>query len=160
MALNINNYATFLFNMLHLPLGTQSKKVQQFAKRHLRPATAPRDALDSLLSAQCKRLLQNGSDLSSDEDTFKAHNIVDSTSEDDRSDVSIKLPPRTGDFDKDITPTPKVSKDKSGLKIKRSKSSSTSKYHGNVRINEAPDSDSSDFQLPCSGTVSSKYKCL
>ena len=112
------------------------------------------------MSLQRKRLLQNASDLSSDDNTLKAHNIVDSTSEDNRSDVSLKLPPRTGDFEKDITPTPKVPKDKSGLKIKRSKSSSTSKYHGNVRINEAPDSDSSDFQVPCSGTVSSKYNGL
>ena len=118
MVLNIKNYVTYFFNILHLPLGTQSKKVQQFAKRHLRPANAPRDALDSLMSHQCKKLLQNASDLSSDDDTFKVHNIVDSTSEDDRSDVSLKLPPRTGDFDKDITPTPKVPKDKSGLKIK------------------------------------------
>ena len=61
--------------------------------------------------------------------------------------MSPKLPPRTGDFDKDITPTPKISKDKSGLKIKRSKSSSTSKYHVNDRINEAPDSDSSDLHV-------------
>ena len=70
------------------------------------------------MSAQRKGILPIGSDFSSDDDTLKVHNIVDSTSEDDKSDVSIKLPPRTGDFDKDITPTPKVSKDKSGLKIK------------------------------------------
>ena len=105
-------------------------------------------------------MLQNASDLSSDDDHFKVRSIVDSTSEDDRSDVSLKLPPRTGDFDKDITPTPKVPKDKSGLKIKRSKSASTSKYHGNDRKNEPSDSDGSDFQLLCSGTVSSKYNGL
>ena len=158
MTFNINNCHTYLLNLLHLTLGTQAKKVQAFAKRHVRPATTTRDALDSLLSAQRKGLLAIGSDLSSDDDTVKAHNIVDSTSEDDKSDVSIKLPARTGDFDKDITPTPKVSKDKSGLKIKRSKSSSTSECHANVRINEAADSNSSDFHLPCSGTVSSKYE--
>lgn len=108
------------------------------------------------MSLQRKHILQTASDLSSDDEHLKLRSIVDSTSEDDRSDVSIKLPPRTGDFDKDITPTPKVPKDKSGLKIKRSKSSSTSKYHGNDRINDDSDSDGSDFQLPCSGTVSSK----
>ena len=40
MAVNINYYETYFFNMLNLTLGTQAKKVQEFAKRHVRPATA------------------------------------------------------------------------------------------------------------------------
>ena len=114
--------------------------------------------MDSLLSAQRKGLLTDGSELSSEEDLLKInpHNVP--TSEDDKSDVLIPLPPRTGDFDKDISPTPKVPKSVYGRKVKRSKSASTSKAKVKVPLKDGNDTHSSDIIIPCSGTVSGIHK--
>ena len=124
----------------------------------MQPKSRPRTALDSLLSAQRKGLLTDSSELSSEEDIFKInpHNVP--TSEDDKSDVSIPLPLRTGDFDKDISPTPKVPKSVYGRKVKRSKSTSTSKAEVKVPLKDGNDTDSSDIIIPCSGTVSGIQK--
>ena len=124
----------------------------------MQPKSRPRTALDSLLSAQRKGLLTDSSELSSEEDIFKInpHNVP--TLEDDKSDVSIPLPPRTGDFDKDISPTPKVPKSLYGRKVKRSKSASTSKAEVKVPLKDGNDTDSSDIIIPCSGTVSGIHK--
>ena len=69
----------------------------------------------------------------------------------------FKLAKRTGDFDKDIPATPKVAKSVHGLKVKRSKSASTSKATVKVDLKEDNDTDSSDVFLPCSGIVSGTY---
>ena len=124
----------------------------------MQPKSRPRTALDSLLSAERKGLLTDGSELSSEEDLLKInpHNVP--TSEDEKSDVSIQLPPRTGDFDKDISPTPKVPKSVYGRKVKRSKSTSTSKAEVKVHLKDGNDTDSSDIIVPCSGTVSGIHK--
>ena len=124
----------------------------------MQPKSRPRTALDSLLSAERKGLLTDGSELSSEEDLLKInpHNVP--TSEDDKSDVSIPLPPCTGDFDKDISPTPKVPKSLYGHKVKRSKSPSTSKGEVKVPLKDGNDTDSSDIIVPCSGTVSGIHK--
>ena len=97
----------------------------------------PRTALDSLLSAERKGLLTDGSELSSEEDLLKInqHNVP--TSEDEKSDVSIPLPPR---------------------KVKRSKSALTSKAEVKVPLKDDNDTDSSDIIILCSGTVSGIHK--
>ena len=124
----------------------------------MQPKSRPRTALDSLLSAQRKGLLTDGSELGSEEDLLKInpHNVP--TSEDEKSDVSIPLPPRTGDFHKDISPTPKVPKSVYGRKVKRSKSTSTSKAKVKVPLKYGNDTDSSNIIVPCSGTVSGIHK--
>ena len=100
----------------------------------------------------------DASELSSEDDILKVNvgNYV--SSDDEKSDVSIKLPRRTGDFDKDIPPTPKVRKSVDGLKVKRSKSASTSKATVKVDLKDGNDTDSSDVFVPCSGTVSGTYE--
>ena len=114
--------------------------------------------MDSLLSAQRKGLLTDTSELSSKDDILKVTvgNYV--SSGDEKSDVSIKLPTQTGDFNKDIPPTPKVMKSVHGLKVKRSKSASTSKATVKVYLKDENDTDSSDVFVPCSGTVSGTYE--
>ena len=107
---------------------------------------------------QRKGLLTDASDLSSDDDLLKVNVRNYVSSEDEKSDVSIELPKRTGDFDKDILPTPKVRKSVHGLKVKRSKSASTSKATVKVYLTDGNDTDSSDIFLPCSGTVSGTYE--
>ena len=111
-----------------------------------------------MLSAQRKGLLTDASELSSEDDILKVTvgNYV--SSGDEKSDVSIKLPTRTGDFDKDIPPTPKVTKSVHGLKVKRSKSALTSKATVKVDLKDGNDTDSSDVFVPCSGTVSDTYE--
>ena len=113
--------------------------------------------MDSLLSAQHKGLLTDASELSSEDDILKVNvgNYV--SSDDEKSDTSIKLPTRTGNFDKDIPPTPKVTKSVHGLKVKRSKSTLTSKATVKVDLKDGNDTDSSDVFVPCSGTVSGTY---
>ena len=135
-------------------IGTQSKAVQAFAKRNMQPRTKTRTALDDLLSAQRQGLLTDGSEMSSEEDFFKVNNPNDGNSEDDKSDASIPLPKRTGNFDADISPTPKVPKSLHGLKVKRSKSASTSGLTIKVQVKDGNDTDTSDVNVPCSGTVS------
>ena len=146
-----------------MSLGTQSKAVEAFSKRNLQPKSRQRTALDSLSSALRKGVLADGSELSSEDDVFKLNPQHVETSEDEKTDDSIKLPTRTGDFDKDISPTPKVPKSLYGLKVKRSKSASTSKAKVTasnskgklkVDIKDGNDTDSSDVLVPCSGTVS------
>ena len=119
--------------------------------------------MDSLSSAIRKGELADGSELSSEDDVFKLNPQHVATSEDEKTDDSIKLPTRTGDFDKDISPTPKVPKSLYGLKVKRSKSASTSKPNVTASkskeklefdIKDGNDTDSSDVLVPCSGTVS------
>ena len=119
----------------------------------MQPKSRPRTALDSLLSAQRKGLLTDNSEVSSEDDLLKLNEQKIATSEDEKSDDSIKLPPRTGDFDKDISPTPKVPKSVYGAKVKRSKSASTSTAKPKVHIKDGNDTDSSDVVVPCSGTV-------
>ena len=135
-------------------IGTQSKAVQAFAKCNMQPRTKTRTALDDLLSAQRQGLLTDGSEMSSEEDFFKVNNPNDANSEDDKSDASIPLPKRTGNFDADISPTPKVPKSLHGLKVKRSKSASTSGLTIKVQVKDGNDTDTSDVNVPCSGTVS------
>ena len=90
----------------------------------------------------------DASELSSEDDILKVNvgNYV--SSDDEKSDVSIKLPRRTGDFNKDIPPTPKVRKSVHGLKVKRSKRASTSKATVKVYLNDRNDTDSSDIFVP------------
>ena len=57
----------------------------------------------------------------------------------------------------DIPATPKVAKSVHGLKVKRSKSTSTSKATVKVDLKDGNDTDSSDVFLPCSGIVSGTY---
>ena len=104
------------------------------------------------------KVLTDASELSSEDDILKVNvgNYV--SSDDGKSDVSIKLPTRTGDFDKDIPPTPKVTKSVHGLKVKRSKSASTSKVTVKVDLHDRNDTDSSDVFVPYSGTVSGTYE--
>ena len=96
----------------------------------------------------------DASELCSEDDILKvnAGNYV--ISDDEKSDASIKLPTWTGNFDKDIPPTPKVTKSVHGLKVKRSKSALTSKTTIKVDLKDSNDTDSSDIFVPCSGTVS------
>ena len=110
-----------------------------------------------MLSAQCKGLLTDTSELSSEDDILKVSVGNYGSSEDEKSDASIKLPKRTGDFDKDIPATPKVAKSVHGLKVKRSKSASTSKATVKVDLKDGNNTDSSDVFLPCSGIVSGTY---
>ena len=100
----------------------------------------------------------DASELGSEDDLLKVNvgNYV--SSDDEKSDVSIKLPTQTGDLDKDIPPTPKVTKSVHGLKVKRSKSASTSKATVKVDLKDWHDIDSSDIFVPCSGTVSGTYE--
>ena len=140
--------------MLLAQIGTQSKAVQAFAKRNRQPATKTRTALDSLSSALRKGLLTDGSEMSSEDDMLKVNSPNDATSEDDKSDASIPLPKRTGNFDADISPTPRVPKSVHGLKVKRSKSASTSGVRIKVQVKDDNDTDTSDVNVPCSGTVS------
>ena len=120
----------------------------------MQPRTKTRTALDDLLSAQRQALLNDGSEMSSEEDFFKVINAKDGHSEDEKSDASIQLPKRTGNFDADISPTPKVPKSLHGLKVKRSKSASTSGVTRKVQVKDGNDTDTSDVNVPCSGTVS------
>ena len=140
--------------MLLPQIGTQSKAVQAFTKRNRQPATKTRTALDSLSSALRKGLLTDGSEMSSEDELLKVNSPKDVNSEDDKSDASIPLPKRTGNFDADISPTPKVPKSLHGLKVKRSKSASTSGVTINVPAKDGNDTDTSDVNVPCSGTVS------
>ena len=135
-------------------IGTQSKAVQAFAKRHRQPATKTRTALDSLSSALRKGLLMDGSEISSEDDLLKINSSNDANSEEEKSDASIPLPKRTGNFDADISPTPKVPKSLHGFKVKRSKSASTSGVAIKEHMKEGNDTDTSDVNVPCSGTVS------
>ena len=135
-------------------IGTQSKAVQAFAKRNRMPKTKTRTALDSLSSALRQGLLTDGSEMSSEDDLLKVNSPKDANSEDDKSDASIPLPKRTGNFDADISPTPKVPKSLHGLKVKRSKSASTSGVTIKVQVKDGNDTDTSDVNVPCSGTVS------
>ena len=68
----------------------------------------PRNALDDLLSQERMEKIKRNKD-TQDEITN------DSESENHQSDVSPKLPTCTGDYDKDIPPSPKVSKP--GMKV-------------------------------------------
>ena len=77
-------------------------------------------------------------------------------SDDTLSDSSVKLPKCTGDYDKDIPPSPKVTKCKPGQCIKKSVSGGTSTNTKPVPREEGNASDNSDMFVPCSGTVSSK----
>ena len=140
--------------MLFPQIGTQSKAVQAFAKRNRQPATKTRTALDSLSSALRQGLLTDGSEMSSEDDLLKVNSPNDANSEDDKSDASIPLPKCTGNFDADISPTPKVPKSLHGLKVKRSKSASTSGVTIKVQVKDGNDTDTSDVNVPCSGTVS------
>ena len=140
--------------MLLPQIGTQSKAVQAFAKRNRQPATKTRTALDSLSSALRKGLLTDGLEMSSEDELLKVNSPKDVNSEDDKSDASIPLPKRTGNFDADISPTPKVPKSLHGLKVNRSKSASTSGVTINVPAKDGNDTDTSDVNVPCSGTVS------
>ena len=140
--------------MLLPQIGTQSKAAQAFAKRNRQPATKTRTALDSLSSALRKGLLTDGSEMSSEDDLLKCNSPNDANSEDDKSDASIPLPKRTGNFDADISPTPKVPKSLHGLKVKMSKSASTSGVTIKVPVKDGNDTDTSDVNVPCSGTVS------
>ena len=110
-----------------------------------------------MLSAQHKGLLTDTSELSSEDDILKVNVGNYGSSDDEKSDASIKLAKQTGDFDKDIPPTPKVAKSVHGLKVKRSKSTSTSKATIKVDLKDGNDTDSSDVFLPCSGTASGTY---
>ena len=96
-------------------------------------------------------------ELSSEDDILKVNAGNYGSSDDEKSDASIKSAKRTGDFDKDIPPTPKFAKSVHGLKVKRSKSASTSKATVKVYLKDSNDTDSSDVFLPCSGTVSGTY---
>ena len=71
------------------------------------------------------------------------------------SDSSVKLPQRTGDYDKDIPPSPKVTKCKPGQHIKKSVSAATAPNMRPLSTDEGNASDNSDVFVPCSGTVSS-----
>ena len=124
----------------------------------MQPSSRPRTALDSLLSAQRKGLLTDSLELSSEDDILKVNVRNYVTLDDEKSDVSIKLPRRTGDFDKDIPPTPKLRKSVHGLKVKRSKSALTAKATVKVDFNDGNDTDSSDIFVPCSGTVAGNYE--
>ena len=95
-------------------------------------------------------------ELSSKDDILKVNVSNYGSSDDEKGDASIKLAKQTGDFDKDIPPTPKVAKSVHGLKVKRSKSASTSKATVKVDLKDSNDTDSSDV-FPCSGTVSGTY---
>ena len=92
--------------------------------------------------------------MSSKDDLLKVNSSNDANSEEDKSDASIPLPKRTGNFDADISPTPKVPKSLHGLKVKRSKSASTSGVAIKGQMKDANDTDTSDVNVPCSGTVS------
>ena len=81
-----------------MSLGTQSKAVQAFSKRNLQPKSRQRTALDLLSSALRKGVLADGSELSSEDDVFKLNPQHVETSEDEKSDESIKLPTRTSPF--------------------------------------------------------------
>ena len=140
--------------MVFPQIGSQSKAVQAFAKRNRMPKTKTRTALDSLSSALRQGLLTDGSEMSSEDDLLKLNSPKAANSEDDKSDVSIPLPKRTGNFDADISPTPKVPKSLHGLKVKRSKSASTSGVTIKEQVKEGNDTDTSDVNVPCSGTVS------
>ena len=107
--------------------------------------------MDSLLSAQHKGLLTDTLELSSEDDILKVNVGNYGSLNDEKSDAS------TGDFDKDIPPAAKVAKSVHGLKVKRSKSASTSKATVKVDLKDGNDTDSSDVFLPCSGTVSGTY---
>ena len=101
-----------------------------------------------------KGLLTDGSEISSKDDLLKVNSSNDANSEEDKSDASIPLPKRTGNFDADISPSPKVPKSLHGLKVKRSKSASTSGVAIKGQMKDANDTDTSDVNVPCSGTVS------
>ena len=120
----------------------------------MQPRTKTRTALDDLLSAQHQGLLTDGLEMSSEEDFCKVNNPNDGNSEDDKSDASIPLPKCTGNFDADISPTHKVPKSLHGLKVKRSKSASTSGLTIKVQVKDGNDTDTSDVNVPCSGMVS------
>ena len=92
--------------------------------------------------------------MSSEDDILKVNSPNDANSEDDKSDASIPLPKRTGNFDADISPTPRVPKSVHGFKVKRSKSASTSGVTIKVQVKDDNDTDTSDVNVPCSGTVS------
>ena len=92
--------------------------------------------------------------MSSEDDLLKVNSPNDANSEDDKSDASIPLPKRTGNFDADISPTPKVPKSLHGIKVKRSKSASTSGVTIKVQVKDGNDTDTSDVNVPCSGMVS------
>ena len=110
-----------------------------------------------MLSAQWKGLLTDTSELRSKDDISKVSIGNYGSSEDEKSDASIKLPKQTGHFDKDIPATPKIAKSVRGLKVKRSKSASTSKATVKVYLKDGNDTDSSEVFLPCSGIVSGTY---
>ena len=86
--------------------------------------------------------------MSSEDDILKVNSPNDANSEDDKSDASIPLPKCTGNFDADISP-----KSLHGLKVKRSKSASTSGVTIKVQVKDDNDTDTSDVNVPCSGTV-------
>ena len=119
--------------------------MQAFSKRNLQPNFRQRTALDSLSSALRKGLFTDGAEVSSEDDLLQVDLQKAPTSEEEKSDASIPLPARTGDFDKDISPTPKVPKSLYGRKVKRSKSASTSKVEVKVPIKDGNDTDSSDI---------------
>ena len=70
-------------------------------------------------------------------------------------DSSVKLPQCTGDYDKDIPPSPKVTKCKPGQCIKKSVSAATAPNMRPLSTDEGNASDNSDVFVPCLGTVSS-----
>ena len=76
--------------------------------------------------------------------------------ESEQSDVSLKLPKRTGDYDKDIKPSPKLPKSRSGMKVKKSHSTTSVPTMNPGMNTEDTDTDSSEVFVPCSGTVASK----
>ena len=124
--------------------------------RTTRKGPRERTALDDLLSAQRKGILDDTSDISSCDELAKEESGKKTESESEQSDVSLKLPKCTGDYDKDIKPSPKLPKSRSGMKVKKSHST-TSVPTMNPGLNtEDTDTDSSEVFVPCSGTVASK----
>ena len=74
-------------------------------------------------------------------------------SDDTLSDSSVKLPEHTGDYDKDIPPSPKVPKCKPGQKIKTSVTGQTSALNTNIATDDGNETDNSEVFIPCSGMV-------
>ena len=124
--------------------------------RTTRRGPRQRTALDDLLSAQRKGILDDTSEISSCDELNKQEECKNTESENEQSDVSLKLSKRTGDYDKDIDPSPKVPKSTSGKKVKRSHSTTSLPIVKPGLSTEDTYTDSSEVFLPCSGTVASK----
>ena len=96
------------------------------------------------------------SDISSCDELSKQESRKKRDSESEQSDVSLKLSKHMGDYDKDIKPSPKLPKSRSGMKVKRSHSTTSLPIMKAGLNTEDTDTDSSEVFVPCSGTVASK----